>query len=123
MTREEFETRSAVLNFLGNIYREVSQVDSNIVGAKPHLQPKREEFTRLAERAVEDIKNNPENFVSRPTITEQAAANEQMSGTGVSFPKELVNAVIGIDNTLKGIYDMLSQQYGNLSKNNSTKQE
>jgi hypothetical protein len=46
-----------------------------------------------------------------------------MSGSGVSFPKELVNAVIGIDNTLKGIYDMLSQQYGNLSKNNSTKQE
>jgi hypothetical protein len=122
MTREEYETRSAVLNFLGNIYREVTQVDSNIVGAKSHLQPKREEFTKLAERAVEDISRNPDLFAQHTTVAEQSYAKEQMSSS-VGFPKELVSAVIGIDNTLKGIYDMLSQQYGNVSKNNLAEQK
>jgi len=123
MTREEFETRNAVLNFLGTIYQEVSKVDKNIVGANSHLRPKKEEFTRLAESAVMSIQNDP--TPSIPTNDEILKMKEEIGGKGgsVSIPQEMVNAVIGIDNTLKGLYTLFQQIYGTDSKINDTEQE
>jgi len=123
MTKEEFETRNAVLNFLGTIYQEVSRVDTNIVGANSHLRPKKEEFTRLAENAVKSIQNDPN--PSLPTSAELVQMREELASKGgsVNIPREMVDAVIGIDNTLKGLYTLFQQIYGTDSKINDTEQE
>ena len=52
------EVKRTLIQFLGQTYQEVSQLDSNIVSPNQFLAPKKHEFQRTAERVMNETLNS-----------------------------------------------------------------